>query len=69
MTLDLSYNQIASIPNKAFDETSYAVTFQLSYNMLSNMSQVGAKWYNIDKFNYSFNLSTNVQCDKKYKEI
>lgn len=40
MTLDLSFNQISSIPNKAFDENSYAVIFQLSYNMLSNLSQV-----------------------------
>lgn len=38
--LDLSYNQLYDIPKKAFDETTYATELQLSYNFLTNFSQV-----------------------------
>ena len=38
--LDLSHNLIENIPRLAFDATTYSSDLDLSYNRLTNMSQV-----------------------------
>lgn len=38
--LDLSNNMIDHIPRETFDQTSYAYEMQLSFNFLTDLSQV-----------------------------
>ena len=41
---DISHNIIRDIDRDAFDELSYAYTFDASYNQLTNFSQIPMKY-------------------------
>ena len=59
--LDFSHNLLENIPKLAFDENSYASTFDVSFNRFTNMSQIPLQnMTGLRVLNVSYNFITDI---------